>query len=115
MKKNVGIYCILLTGILLAGLAGCSESTQKQPEAQPAVQQTAEQTEMAAKQLEFAEQYMETAKKGIIPYSQAVALCRDIIKNNPGTEYEAAARQLLAEVPQDQRSRYNITRQELGL
>lgn len=129
MKKHFAVCRNIAAGIIFIGLVGCSESTQKPSEPQAAEQQVSQQQEvvketsvqtdepgaMAEKKLEFAEQYMNTAKKGIIPYSQAVAICRDIIKNNPGTEYEAAARQLLGEVPQDQRARYNITDQELGL
>lgn len=69
----------------------------------------------AVGKLEFAVRYMASAKKGILTYSQAVVLCRDIIKEYPGTEYETQARELLKQVPADQRSRYNITDEELGL
>ena len=130
MKTHFAVCRNIAAGIILIGLTGCSESTQKRPEPQTPTQldvrpdedvarkapvMTDEQDAMAQKQLGFAGQYMEMARKRIMPYSQAVAICRDIIKNNPGSEYETAARRLLGEVPQDQRARYNITDQELGL
>ncbi|MHC4883202.1 MAG: hypothetical protein ACYTCV_11495 [Planctomycetota bacterium] len=58
---------------------------------------------------------MKMAQRGILSYSQAVAICRGVIKDYPNTEYEQQARKLLREVPEDLRSQYNLSDEELGL
>lgn len=65
--------------------------------------------------LMFAQNNLELAQKGVLGYSQTVALARGIIKDYPGTEYERKARDILRQVPEDQRDRYKLTDQELGL
>lgn len=81
----------------------------------PAVPELSEKEVKAQKQLEFAQSYMDMANKKKFPYDQSIAICRDVIKNNPGTEYETLAREILRQVPEDKRDRYNITNEELGL
>jgi len=55
------------------------------------------------------------AQKGLMGYNQAVVLCRDVIKTYPGTSYEREAREILRQIPEDQRSQFKITDEELGL
>jgi hypothetical protein len=74
-----------------------------------------EREKRVQKQLQFAEYYMTAANKGLAPYDQSVAICRDIIENNPGTVYEHRACEILRQVPEDQRALYEITNEELGL
>jgi hypothetical protein len=69
----------------------------------------------AAQKLVFAQNNMKMAQKGILNYSQAVAICRGVIKDYPNTDYEQQARNLLREVPEDLRTQYNLSDEELGL
>jgi hypothetical protein len=59
--------------------------------------------------------FMKAAGKRIITYKQGVELCRQVMKDYPGSEYADKARLLLRQVPENQRSKYGITDQELGL
>lgn len=68
----------------------------------------------AQQKLAFAQNYLNLAEKGIPSYSQVVAICRGVIKDYPETQYERQARVLLRQVPEDLRSQYNITDEELG-
>ena len=69
----------------------------------------------AGKDLEYAEFYIDAARKRIQTYKKGVELCRAIIKEYPGTKYEQEARLLLRRVPEHKHSTYNITDEELGL
>lgn len=132
MKKKISTDRVVFLGLLvLITLSGCSESQKSQPAADVSPSQTAEviaespkeaeppavseQETRVQKQLQFATGYIATAKQGVTPYAQPVAICRDVIKNNPGTKYADQARELLRQVPPDQRARFNITDEELGL
>lgn len=55
------------------------------------------------------------AKKGAITYKQTVELCRQIMKDYPNTPQAEQARQLLRQLPEEDRKRYNVTNEELGL
>ncbi len=60
--------------------------------------------------------FMQAAGRKFITYRKGVDLCRYVMKNCPNSENAKAARQLLREsVPEDQRERYGLTREELGL
>jgi len=65
--------------------------------------------------LTFAQNYLKMSQKGILSYSQAVVICRGVIKDYPETRYELEARTLLRQVPEDLRSQFNITDEELEL
>jgi hypothetical protein len=69
----------------------------------------------AQQKLAFAQNYLKMSQKGILSYSQAVAICRGVIKDYPETQYEREARTLLGQVPEDLRSQFNITDEELEL
>lgn len=123
--------------LCLVFLFGCQEQTRqetgtekpaKEPLAKTAVEPAAkteqspktdgptESSVAEAKQkLAFAENRLSLAQKGIMGYSQTVVLCRDVIKQCPGTEYERKAKELLRKIPEDRRSQYNLTDEELGL
>ena len=47
-------------------------------------------------------------------YGGMVRYCREIIKRFPGSSQAKLAKQMLAEVPQHKRDRYNITDEELS-
>ena len=133
MKLRRYIFILLITfwGVFLFG---CQEQTQQEiPKdvasevlEKPQVQQVQSDNEsnnkdvalqgnsQAQQKLMFAQNSFDMAQKGILSYSQAVAQCRSIIKDYPGTEYEQKARQMLQLVPEDQRERYKLTDQELG-
>jgi hypothetical protein len=88
----------------------------KETAAEPPTQAAANEADSEAGQkLMFAKSNLDMAQKGILSYSQTVAICRGIIKDYPGTEYEQQARMLLREVPEDLRPQYNLSDEELGL
>jgi hypothetical protein len=69
----------------------------------------------AGKDLEYAEFFIDAAKKRAQTYKKGVELCRKIIREHPGTKYEREARLLLREVPEPKRKTYKITDEELML
>lgn len=87
--------------------------------AQPAAalrQLPLEEEVQAEKELSYARDlFMELARKRGMTYTRGVELCREIIRKYPDTRYEQEARVLLRQVPENQRARYQITDQELGL
>jgi len=59
--------------------------------------------------------FMKTGKKHITTYKNGVEMCRKVMRDFPDTKYAEEARMLLRQVPENQRERYGITDQELGL
>ena len=59
--------------------------------------------------------FMQLGKKAGLNYARGVKFCREIIKDYPGSEYADEARKLMLEIPENERARYNITDEELGL
>ena len=55
------------------------------------------------------------AKKPMMSYQRMVNYCRQILELYPNTSYAPKARELLRKVPEDKRSRYHITNEEMGL
>lgn len=132
LKKHT---CILFLSLMAVFLFGCSKECEqkstpdapsKEPCKETAVKQ-AQQTQEAAvsqvvssenseveQKLAFAQSNLKMAQKGILSYSQTVAICRDVIKEYPETEYQQQAQMLLREVPEDLRSQYNLSDEELG-
>ena len=136
MKKLTKRIHILFLSIGVVFLIGCSGEHKQTPAADTAADVPAQETAVkpaesveaasvpepspsgidAAKQkLMFAQNNMKMARKGILSYSQAVAICRGVIKDYPNTDYEQQARELLREVPEDLRAQYNLSDEELGL
>lgn len=77
--------------------------------------------EMTEDERAGAEQLYELAiaqrKMGRMPgvsYGAMVQYCRDIIQKYPGTEYAYKAKRILADIPQRERERYNITDDEIN-
>ena len=97
------------------------EAVNEQAEQTKEVKEVSEQelsfqeNPQAQQRLEFAENNLKMAQKGILSYSQAVAIFRSIIRDYPGTQYERQARTFLGQVPEDLRSQFNITDEELEL
>ena len=70
----------------------------------------------AAKQLEYARGlFIPAGRKGPLTSKQGVEICRRIIQKWPNTTYADEARQLLRQVPENERIRYGITNEEMGL
>lgn len=59
--------------------------------------------------------FMKMGSKPGLNYTRGVNLCREILKSYPDTEYAKQAQELLRQIPENQRARYNLTDQELGL
>jgi len=55
------------------------------------------------------------AKKPMMSYHRMVNYCRQILELYPNTGYAPKARELLRKVPEDKRSQYHITNEEMGL
>ena len=128
IKVQDAFIVLVMTALIL--LSGCQEETavpqSEQIEQTPQVQEAAtkqasepdtpsQKNNEAEQKLLFAENNLKMAQKGILSYSQFIVVCRGVIKDYPGTPYEQQARLFLQQVPEDQRSRFNITNEELGL
>ncbi len=99
-----------------AAIEPAEETKQVEEIKEASEQETASQEIPEAQQrLVFAQNYLKMSQKGILSYSQAVAICRSVIKDYPETQYERQARTLLGQVPEDLRSQFNITDEELEL
>jgi hypothetical protein len=60
--------------------------------------------------------FMQAANRKFISYRKGIDLCRQVIKGCPNSENAKAARQLLRDsIPEDQREKYGLTNEELGL
>ena len=86
-----------------------------EPAPAPVQPQATDTASEAQKKLTFAQNNMKMAEKGIMGYHQAVAICRSIIKDYPGTEEAKQAQELLQKIPEDKRAQYNLTNEELGI
>lgn len=136
MVKSTKRIHILVLSFGIVFLVGCSGEHKQTPAADTAADVPAQETAVkpaepivavpasepapsendeAKQKLVFAQNNMKMAQRGILNYSQAVAICRGIIKDYPNTEYEQQAKELLREVPEDLRSQYNLSDEELGL
>ncbi len=93
-------------------------SEEKQISEQPTKQfrelTEAEEAE-AQRLLEWAIQSRKMGRLPAISYKQTIDACRQIIKQFPDTEYEFKAKRILADIPEQYRSRYNITEEEIDL
>ena len=88
--------------------------TQEQPTMQFRELTEEEQVE-AERLLEWAIQTRKMGRLPAISYKQTIDTCRQIIKQFPGTEYEFKAKRILADIPEQYRSRYNVTEEEIDL
>ena len=60
--------------------------------------------------------FMTAARRKFITYRKGVDLCRQVIRQCPDSENAESARDLLRRsVPEDQREKYKLTDEELGL
>lgn len=94
---------------------------------QEQIQQTQQQATKQFRELTEAEQVeaerllewaIQTRKMGRLPavsYKQTIDVCRQIIERFPDTEYEFKAKRIIADIPEQYRSRYNITQEEIDL
>ena len=51
----------------------------------------------------------------VLTYGNMVNYCREIIQRFPGSEYDFKARRMLADIPEEYRSQYKITTDEIDL
>lgn len=72
-----------------------------------------EQQVRAEQLFEMAVMERKKARLPMMNYKKMVDYCREITEKFPGSEYDYKARRMLAEVPQQYRNRYNITRDEI--
>jgi hypothetical protein len=89
----------------------------EQPRPQNQYKELSEEDKIQAEKLiNYTEDlFMKAAGRHVGTYKRGVELCRQVMKDYPGSEYADRARQLLRQVPENQRTRYGITDQELGL
>ncbi len=93
-----------------------TETTQAQAQPTQQFRQLTEEEEAEAQRLlEWAIQSRKMGRLPAISYKQTVDTCRQIIKQFPDTEYEFKAKRILADIPEQYRSRYNITEEEIDL
>jgi len=88
----------------------------------PAANQGDEESELtpenyeAGKKLEYARGlFIPAGRKNFLTSKRGVDLCREIIREYPNTKYAQEARLLLRQVPENERKRYSITNEEMGL
>ncbi|HUV40390.1 MAG TPA: hypothetical protein VMW23_01210 [Sedimentisphaerales bacterium] len=75
---------------------------------------TPEEQVQAEKLFEMAMFERKRARLPGMNYGGMVRYCREIIQRFPGSSQAQLAKQMLAEVPQHERGRYNITEEELS-
>ena len=54
------------------------------------------------------------ARKPMMTYKKMVDYCRQLIQDYPDTKYAKRARQLLRQMPERERRKYNVTNEEMG-
>jgi type IV secretory pathway VirB10-like protein len=94
----------------------------QQNEAQPVAEVKLKFNELSQEEQVDAERLFEMAltsrKMGRLPvitYGQMVDYCRQIIQRFPGSEFDFKARRMLADIPEQYRSQYKITPEEIDL
>lgn len=102
---------------------------KKKPAVKPAVPQT-ESAQPAAPAKELAEEdaiqaekltvytedlFMQMGKKSFMTYKRGVELCRQIMRDYPNTEYSERAKLLLRQMPDSEKTKYNVTDEEIGI
>jgi hypothetical protein len=92
------------------------QAEQPVDEAKLKFKELSEDEQAAASQL--FEMAMTSRKIGRLPgltYGQMVDYCRQIIQRFPGSEFDFKARRMLADIPEQYRSQYKITDEEIDL
>ncbi len=59
--------------------------------------------------------FIRGSRMGVQSYKRGIDMCREVIRDFPNTQYAEEARQLLRQVPERQRERYNVTDAEIGM
>jgi hypothetical protein len=60
--------------------------------------------------------FIQAANRKFISYRKGIDLCRQVIKNCPNSENAKAAQKILRDsIPEDQREKYGLTNEELGI
>jgi hypothetical protein len=62
-----------------------------------------------------AKSFLKGTRTTTLTAGPGVQLCRQILRQYPDTEYAAKARELLRDLPDEIKTRYNITNEEMGL
>lgn len=94
----------------------------RQPAQQTAAAQDDDEEELtpenyaARRKLEAASQlFIPAGRKTLLTSKRGIEICREIIREYPNTKYAREARLLLRQVPENERARYNVTNEEMGL
>jgi hypothetical protein len=80
----------------------------------PPIEMSLENEVQADKLIGNARMLIKAGSRYMTP-KRGIELCRQIIRDYPGTKYADEARMLLRKVPERYRKRYNLTNDELGL
>jgi hypothetical protein len=90
--------------------------TQPVAEAKLKFKELSEDEQVGAEELfEMAITSRKMGRLPMITYGQMVNYCRQIIQRFPGSEFDFKARRMLADIPEEYRSRYKITPEEIDL
>ena len=90
--------------------------TQPVAEVKLKFKELSEDEQVAAEQLfEMAITERKMGRLPVITYGQTVNYCRQIIQRFPGSEFDFKARRMLADIPEQYRSQYKITPEEIDL
>lgn len=104
------------------GTVPLPKTAEPQDQNKPQAEQQVEEEEVPIEYEVQAQQLFELAlaqrKMGRLPrvsYAQTVQYCRRIINEFPKSSYAPKARAILRDLPEEERIRYNITDEEMGL
>jgi type IV secretory pathway VirB10-like protein len=90
--------------------------TQPVAEAKLKFKELSEDEQVGAEELfEMAITSRKMGRLPMITYGQMVNYCRQIIQRFPGSEFDFKARRMLADIPEQYRSQYKITAEEIDL
>ncbi len=92
-----------------------SQTTAQQPKPIKFKELTEEEKTGAEQLFELAITQRKMGRLPGVNYKLMVGYCREIIERYPGSEYAYKAKRMLADLPQRERERYDITDEEIDL
>lgn len=106
---------------LAAAEAKAKQTEANQPSVPPRPQLMGENIEQLQQDIQAQRLYQmaltefKIARKPLMSFVRCVRYCRELIKKYPDSPEAAKARVLLRKMPERERTRYNITNEEMGL
>jgi len=91
-----------------------NQPADKQPKQMQFRQLTEEEKAGAEQLFEWAIKCREMGRLPGMGYGRMVDACRDIIQKYPGSEFDYKARRMLGDIPERDRERYHITKEEIN-